>query len=73
VNSRASNAHKDTDVPGRPSRVLIALTVSACFVVLEFDQLLERGLVLCGSVGRSSRHDACVFEEVMWCMGDVEV
>lgn len=62
MNSRASNAHKDTNVPGCPSRVLVALTVSACFVVLELDQLLERSLILCGSVDRSSRHDAYVFE-----------
>jgi hypothetical protein len=72
VDSRASNAHKDTDVPGCPSRVLVALTISACLVVLELDQLLERGLVLCRSVDRSSRHDAYVFE-LMWCMGDVGV
>ena len=52
--------------------MLVALTISACLVVLELDQLLERGLVLCRSVDRSSRHDAYVFE-LMWCMGDVGV
>ena len=62
VNTGAANAHEDADVPGCPSWVLVALTVSACFVVLELDQLLERSLILCGSVDRSSRHDAYVFE-----------
>ena len=48
--------------------MLVALAVSACFVVLELDQLLERGLILCGSVDRSSRHDLCVVG-LMWCIG----
>ena len=57
VNTRAADADKDADVPGCPSRVLVALAVSACLVGLQLDQLLERGLVLRRAVDGSSRHD----------------
>jgi hypothetical protein len=61
VDAGAADAHKDADVPGCPSRVLVALAVSACLVGFQLDQLLERGLVLRRAVDGSSRHDVCVF------------
>ena len=61
MDAGAADAHKDADVPGCPSRVLVALAVSACLVGFQLDQLLERGLVLRRAVDGSSRHDVCVF------------
>lgn len=60
VNSGAANAHEDADIPGCPSWVLVALTVSACLVGIELDQLLERGQVLRRAVDGSSRHGVYV-------------
>ena len=60
MNARAADADKDADVPGCPSRVLVALAVSACLVGFQLDQLLERGLVLRRAVDWSSRHDVDV-------------
>jgi hypothetical protein len=60
VDTGTANAHKDADVPGCPSRVLVALAVSACLVGFQLDQLLERGQVLRRAVDRSSRHDEYV-------------
>lgn len=68
VNARAADADKDADVPGCPSRVLVALAVSTCLVGLQLDQLLERGLVLRRTVDGSSRHDVCVCVS-LWCKG----
>ena len=62
MDAGAADAHKDADVPGCPSRVLVALAVSACLVGFQLDQLLERGLVLRRAVDGSSRHDVCVFD-----------
>lgn len=61
MDSRAADAHKDANVPGCPSWVLVALAVSACLVGIELDQLLERGQVLRRAVDGSSRHVLYVF------------
>ena len=67
MNTRAADADEDADVPGCPSRVLVALAVSACLVGLQLNQLLERGLVLRRAVDGSSRHDVCYVS--LWCKG----
>jgi hypothetical protein len=69
VDAGAADAHKDADVPGCPSRVLVALAVSACLVGFQLDQLLERGLVLRRAVNGSSRHDVCVLCVKGWTSG----
>jgi hypothetical protein len=59
VNSRAPNANKDTQVPRRPSRMLVPFTVGTYLVGLEFQQSLDSLRVL-GSLAwsRTSRHNS---------------
>lgn len=67
VNAGAADADEDSQVPGSPARVLVALAVGALFVALEFDELFERGAVLLAFVGAGHAAGHCG-----WCCCGLE-
>lgn len=64
VDARAANAHKDTEIPGGPSRMLVTLAVRADLVGLQLQEALNcrrvLGCPLSGGIRRPSRHGGFV-------------
>lgn len=59
MNTRAAYADEDAEIPRRPSRMLVSFTVSTDLVRLQFQEILDRLLVLGSAVWRHTPGHGC--------------